>query len=179
MSTQKAVSAKSVVNNGGSVVNGGTDFDFHPVLTSRRTAANTNLGVFGSTVVQGTDVTTSTSSPYFAEVNEVLAERVKASNINNALLSGAADPVHRRSIHRLEAVRTTLWSTAYRADKFSWYTGRFVAGYPQVSVDDAMVVSGGVYQDKAADPTRSLPGQLVYRTGAKVPVTSNYSAKNG
>lgn len=178
MSTQKAVSAKSIVNNGGSVVNGGTDFDYHSVLTNRRTTANTNLGVFGSTVVQGTGVATSTSSPYFAEVNEVLAKRVKSSNTNNVLLSGAADPVRRRSINRMEAVRTTLWSTAYRANKFSLYHGRFVSGYPEVSVDDAIVVSGGVYQDKAADPTRSAPGKLVYRTGAKVPVASNYSAKN-
>lgn len=179
MSTQKAVSAKPVVNNGGSVINGGTDFEYHAVLTSRRNTANTNLGVFGSTVLQGTDVTTSTSSAYFAEVGDVVAERVRNNNINNVLLSGAADPVGRRSIHRLEAVRTTLWSTAYRADKFSWYNGKFVAGYPQVSVDDAMVVSGGVYQDKAADPTRAVPGRLVFRTGAKVPTASSYSAKKG
>jgi hypothetical protein len=179
MSIEKAISANAVVNNGGTALNAGTDFEIDPVLTNRLNSSRSDLGVFGSAVVQGDAVTTSTSSPYFAEVNEVLAKRVSATNVNDVLLSGAADPVNRKSILRMEAVRTTLWSTAFRADKFSLYTGKFQAGYPQVANDDAMVTSGGVYQDHAADPTRSVPGELVYRTGAKVPVSADYKAKNG
>lgn len=179
MSTQKAIVSRSVTNNGGSVINGGTDFESKPVFTSRRNSSNTDLGVFGSTVVETLGVTLSVDGASFAKLNEILATRVNTSNTNDILLSGASDPVNRRSIHRMQAVRTTLWSTAFRADKFSLYTGKFAAGYPEVSVDDAMVVSGGVYQDKAADPTRAVPGRLVYRTGAKVPNQSNYSAKNG
>ena len=177
MSTHKAISDNAVTNNGGSVLNGGTNYEFKPPITNRRKSSGINVGVFGSTAVAG--VATSTNSTSFAKIGEVLAFRVSSYNINNVLLSGAADPTRRKSINRMEAVRTTLWSTAYRADKFSLYTGKFQAGFPQVSNDDAMVVNGGVYQDKAANPTRTVPGRLSYRTSAKNPVVVDYKRKNG
>lgn len=177
MSTHKSISDNAVINNGGSVLNGGTNYEFKPVITNRRKSSGINVGVFGSTVVA--EVATSTSSPYFAKVREILAFRVPSYNVNNVLLSGAADPTNRKSINRMQAVRTTLWSTAYRADKFSLYSGKFEAGFPLVSNDDTMVVNGGVYQDKAANPTRTVPGRLSYRTGAKNPVVVDYKRKNG
>lgn len=183
MATQKAISANTVINNGGAAMNAGSNLSGgKSVLTERLSPGSTNLGVFGSTVVQNVNNASALTSGAFAKMNPIIGKKVSISFAkvsNNALLSGAADPVRRRSIARLEAVRTTLWSTGFRANKFSLYTGKFEAGYPQVSVDDAMVVNGGVYQDQAASPTRAVPGELVYKTGAKVPVMDNYKPKNG
>ena len=179
MSIAKAVSSNRVSNRGGTVLNAGTDFELNPVLTNRLQSSRNDLGVFGSSVVQTSTVTTSTSSGDFAVVGDVLAQRIGSTNTNDALINGAADPSNRRSIARMEAVRTTLWSTAFRADKFSLYTGKFVSGYPQVSNDSAMVVSGGVYQDHAANPTRNVPGELVFKTGARAPIMADYKAKTG
>lgn len=36
-----------------------------------------------------------------------------------------------------------------------------------------------VSSDEAASPTRSVPGELVYRTGSKIPVQDNYKSKTG
>lgn len=182
MSTHKAIASNVVNNRGGSVVNAGTDYDLNSVLGQRVRSSRTDLGVFGSTVVDGDTVDKVLSAGSFAQLNGIIAKRVTellAETSNDVLLSGAADPVRRRSIARMEAVRTTLTSTAYRAGKYNVYTGKFEAGYPQVSVDDAMVVAGGVYKDQAANPTRQVPGELVYRTGAKVPVMADYKQKNG
>lgn len=198
MSTQKAIDSNSVKNSGGSVLNGGTNYEFKPVITSRRNSSSVNVGVFGSTVIDSTNgsvpqVTTSVESSPFATLNKVVGMKISNTNVYDILLKGAASEkgstsingsnvsgvTKRKSINRMEAVRTTLWSTAFRANKFSLYTGKFVAGFPQVSNDDAMVVSGGTYQDEAADPTRSVPGRLSFKSGAKNPVVSNYSRKTG
>lgn len=182
MSTHKAVASNSVKNRGGSAMNSGSDLDINGVIGSRPQSTRTHLGAFGSTVVDGESVDKALLLGEFAQLGDVIGQKVTkllAGMPNNVLVSCAADPVRRRSIARLEAVRTTLWSTGFRANKFSLFTGKFESGYPQVSVDDAMVVVGGVYQDQAANPTRAVPGELVYRTGAKVPVMANYAAKTG
>jgi hypothetical protein len=176
MSTTKSKNSLPVKNNGGSSINVSNG-----VLSS--VGLGSSLTVYGSTVVDGTETDAALVGGVFAYNNKrPVAKRVTstlAAVSNTSLISGAADPARRRSIARMEAVRTTLTSTAYRAGKYNVYTGKFEAGYPQVSVDDAMVVAGGVYKDQAANPTRQVPGELVYRTGAKVPVMADYKQKNG
>jgi hypothetical protein len=74
-----------------------------------------------------------------------------------------------RSINKFETDRTALLTSGFRAGKLSILTGKWSLGFPigvNVSFDT----------DKAANPSASVPGQLTYRTGSKVPVNDNYKA---
>jgi hypothetical protein len=75
-----------------------------------------------------------------------------------------------RSINKLETLRTRRFTTAIRENKYNRVTGAFDSGYPVVATDS-------LGTDEAATPTASVPGELTYRTGAKVPVNDNYKAK--
>lgn len=91
---------------------------------------------------------------------------------NTALKSGANVPSLNRGIHKLEVLRTRKFTTAIRANKYNRYTGQFESGYPAVTVDTLAT-------DKAATPTRSVPGTLVYKLGQPVPVEVDYKAITG
>ncbi len=173
MSTQQvngsAVTSTSTNNNGGSVVNGGTT----TVLD------NVSLGsayVMGTLPIDGTDTDKSVSAGDFAYDNaRPVAKRYTtalAGVSNTALLSGAAVPGQIRSIHKLEVLTTRRLTTAIRANKYNRYTGAWDSGYPVVAVDS-------LGNDDAATPTRSVPGELTYKTGALVPVNDDYSPKTG
>lgn len=173
MSTQKAISANKTNNNGGSVVNAGTDYDISPVLTSRVQSSRVDNGVFASTVVLGSNTEEAVLLADFAKLHEIVARRssrtLAGSIDTNVLLSGASVPTLTRSIHKLESLITYKQSTSFRAGHFSLYTGRYVPT-PAVTTDVLAV-------DRAASPSRSVPGTLVFKAGAKNPVRTNYSAK--
>lgn len=173
MATKKAINSQPQKNNGGSVINAGTDFEASPVLGYRFNSSNANVGVFGSAVVEGVNTTASLALGDFAQLHSIVARRVSdslAGNISNSvLLSGASVPGLVRSIHKLEVLRTQRQSTSFRAGNFNLYTGKYNPA-PTVAVDSLAT-------DTAATPTREVPGKLVFRTGAKVPVSSNYKAK--
>lgn len=82
----------------------------------------------------------------------------------------------RRSIHKLEHMRTRRVATAIRAGNWNIYTGTFSTD-PTVA-DDAPTWG----TDEAANPTRAIPGELVYRhsgmpDGTYGPVQKDYPAK--
>jgi len=87
-----------------------------------------------------------------------------------------ADYGIRRSIHKLEHMRTVRVATAIRAGYWNVYTGKWTTD-PAVA-DDAPTWG----TDDAATPTRAKPGELVYRhsgmsDGTYGPVQKDYPAK--
>lgn len=166
------ISGNKADNDGGIVKAGGT-----PVDTRIKASAKVYEGereVVGSTIVDGNNLNKSVDAGKLAYNNQdPIAKKVTvelAGVPNKVLQSGAAQPQLVQSINKLNVLRTRRFTTAIRENKYNRYTGRFDAGYPVVAVDPLAT-------DSAANPTRTLPGQLVYKTGAKVPVTSDYKSK--
>jgi hypothetical protein len=89
---------------------------------------------------------------------------------NTSILTPGNDGDTVRSINKVETVRTRRFTTAVRANKYNRVTNKFDSGFPVVAVDS-------VATDEAATPTRAVPGELTYRTGAKTPYNDNYKAK--
>ena len=174
MATQQvdgnAVTSTSTNNRGGAVVNGGTS-----TILDSVDLGYSNVGVFGSSVADGTDTDKALSDGTFSYNNSSpIAKRVTESLsgvTNTVLLSGADQPQLIRSIHKLEVVRTRRLTTAIRAGYWNIYSGTWSTN-PTVAVDSLAT-------DDAANPTRSSPGELTYMTGAIVPVNDDYKAKTG
>lgn len=165
-----AVTSTSTDNNGGTIkANGSVGGTFEASATTQM-----KTGVFASTVVDNDNADKALSGGTFAYNNErPIAKKttdILAGVAEDFLVSGAAVPSLRRSIHKIESVRTRKLTTAIRENRYSEFTGEFDAGYPEVSVD-----SFGA--DNAANPTRTVPGELVYRDGSPLPVQDDYKAK--
>ena len=160
----------TLVNNKGAAAKVSTSSLLVGVATARE-----DVGVFGSTVIDNNDSEKALSAGVFAYDNESpIAKRVTVSLStvsNDYLLSGAADPTERRSIHKLEVLRSRLATTAIREGRWNEYTGEYDPGYP-------LVVTDPLSTDNAATPTRAVPGTLVYAGQSSVS-TVNYSEKTG
>lgn len=171
MATQQqngsAVTVTSTKNDGGSIVKAGA---VNPSLANAVSVSSPSVGVFGSTVVPDTVTTNdyatkSVSANAFAKNNQ----SPQGMKLTDPLKSGALVPGLIRSIHKLETLRTRRLTTAIRAGYWNIYTGQFTTP-PTVATDS-------LASDSAANPTRSSPGDLVYRTGQKTPVVTNYKPK--
>lgn len=182
MATQQvngsAVTSTSTVNDGGTVVNGGNT----TILTSVDLGYS-NVGVFGSSVIDGSDADKALSAGTFSYSNQSpVAKRVTeelAGGVSNTFLqSGASKPSLTRSIHKLEVLRTRRLTTAIRAGKWNIYKGAFLNNQNQTA-DLPTVAVDSLNSDNAATPTRAVPGELTYKTGAPVPVQDDYKAKTG
>jgi hypothetical protein len=166
------ISGNKATNDGGTIKAGGN------IADARVESADKVYGgerqVVGSVVVDGVNTDKGVSSGVFAYNNQSPVGKkvtVTLGGVSNTVLrSGAAQPQLVQSINKLNVLRTRRFTTAIRENKYNKYTGRFEAGYPVVAVDTLAT-------DNAANPTRTLPGQLVYKIGANVPVTSDYKAK--
>jgi hypothetical protein len=160
----------STKNKGGSAKKAGAS---SKILNNISIGVN-NVGVFASTVVDGTDTDSAVAEGVFAYNNQQpIARRVTislATVVNSVLLSGAGIPSQVRSINKRESYISEGTSTAFRAGHFNLYTGRYSPA--PVSVVE---VPG---TDNAASPTRNVPGRLVFRSGRGTPISQNYSAKN-
>lgn len=141
-------------------------------------------GVFGSTVLDLNDTDKAVSSGTFAYNNQKPVAKRYSTTINGTsntvLQSGASVPSLVQSIHYIkvctmgcsDGVRTRKLTSAIRQNKFNEYTGEFDAGYPVVSADNFST-------DDAAQPSRAVPGELTYKTGAPNPVNDFYKEKTG
>jgi len=134
------------------------------------------VGVFNSTPVLGTTNGLSNvkaiSGGTFAHNHVkpisayITTERAGVSL--EAVAGPAGSPNLIQSIHKLETVITNRTASAFRAG-FNFYTGQF---------SNAVVSNGdNLGVDVAANPTRAIPGQLVYQIGGQVPASVNYKAK--
>lgn len=160
--------------NGGAVARGGSGASG---LLDNVAVSRYNAGVFGSTVLDNDSADKALSSGTFAYDNESpvakrLTTELAGGVSNTTLLSGAAVPANVRSIHKLETLRTQRITTAIRANKYNRYTGSWDAGFPANAVD-------ALNSDNAATPTRSVPGELTYKTAAPLAVNDDYKPKNG
>lgn len=179
------VTKASTANNGGTAMNAGSS----STVLKNKTLGRDNQNVFGSKVVSDAVIDyadPALSSGTFAYNNtKPIATRITttlAGSVSNSFLrSGGSDLGSRRSIHRQEKVRTTRTTTAIRAGYWNIYTGRWTTS-PTTAVDSfwdiANDTTSATSTDNAADPTRSVPGELTYKLGQKVPVSTTYSAKN-
>lgn len=95
-----------------------------------------------------------------------------AGQANTLLRSGASDFGVRRSIHKLEHLRTRRVASAIRSGYWNIYSGVFSTA-PTVADD---ISTFGT--DEAATPTISKPGELVYRWGKPLPEQDDYQARS-
>lgn len=167
-----SVTSTSTDNNGGTVkANGVTGGTFQAAKITQE-----STGVFGSVVVNNNDADKALSAGIFAYNNQYpIAKRISTSlsTVSNSVLqSGADQPSLVRSIHKLEVLRTRKATTAIREGRFDIYTGKYDSGYPVVVVD---ILS----TDTAANPTRSNPGLLNYKSSSLSIVSDSYAKKTG
>jgi hypothetical protein len=92
------------------------------------------------------------------------------AGINTNVIKSPGNDGVKRSINKVENNKSILFTTALRANKYNRVTGKWDSGYPA-----AQTISFS--SDDAANPTLSVPGELTYRTGAKVPVNDEYASK--
>lgn len=157
--------------------NHGTAKNIGSVSTALENSAlgRVNLGVFGSTVIDGMDTDTAISGGTIAHnhikpiTTRVTTELGGVSN--DALKTTANVPGLSRSIHKRESFKSSGYATAIRAGYFNRYTGKWTVNPTPVTENPGT--------DNAATPTRGVPGELVYKTGASLPVRDNYKAKTG
>jgi len=164
-----AVTSTSTVNNGGTMLANGTA---NTALESINTARE-NVGVFGSTVVDGDSADKAVSAGTFAYDNEApISKRITtelAGVASDVLATTGSNPELVRSIHKLETLRTRRLTTAIRNNKWNEYSGEWDAGFPVTATDSLST-------DTAANPSRTVPGKLNYFLGS-APVSINYKAR--
>jgi hypothetical protein len=172
-------------NNSGSVLRAKNTGLVHGV-----SVGGTNLSFIGSRVLVTKDIAKAVSAALIAyNTRQPVGMKVSSTiggRSNTALKSGADVPSQIRGINKLESVLTRRELTAIRAGKFNFYTGKWAAGYPVVTNDTGttgtagvLVNASNVYTDKAATPTRAVPGRLTFKGSSRNAVTVNYKAKNG
>lgn len=137
-------------------------------------------GVFGSTVLDNSWADKALTAGTFKYDNlRPIAPRlttVLAGVSNTILRSGADTPALFRSIHKQEKQRTVLVTTAIRAGAWNIYSGVYspvLSGQLDKSFGDSL------FNDKAAQPSRTSTGRLIYKGGALNPVTTSYASKTG
>jgi hypothetical protein len=165
------VTPQSTSNDGGTIKANGL---VTSGVVSSISTPRSDLGVFGSTVLDNDSADPALSAGVFAYNNQrPVAKKITTSLStvsNDYLRSTAGNPGGINSIHKIESVTTRKLTTAIRTNKWNEYSGKFDVGFPQVSTD-----SFGT--DDAANPTKSVPGELVYRDGSPTPVTDTYKPK--
>lgn len=166
------VTASGAKNVGGSATKLGSDSS----LLDNVSVARAQSDVFGSTVVDGDDTDEALSASVIAYNNQrPIAMRLTteiSGQSNTFLRSGANVPGQLRSINKRESFKVSRIATAIRAGYWNIYSGTWST--PPTSATE----SPG--NDVAASPTRSAPGDLVFRTGQPLPVRNqDYKPKTG
>lgn len=158
----------STNNNSGSIIAGGSN----PSLVAKRDPQGSDVGVFGSVVVESNVLgnTTAVGAGVFAHQHtKPLTARVttELAGVANTALANTSNIVT-KSIHKIESVVTNRTATAFR-NGFNLYTGAF-SGAVTTATDS-------LGSDVAANPSAAVPGKLVYKLSKPVAVVSSYKAK--
>ena len=191
------ISGSTTRNNGATVLNGG-NIDSGSTVTNTDTLMDVlhsgngtsgGAGTYGSQVraITGTKwkpgITSSKSGGSMAyqptkEDPQFLIRGV-ASKVNNTsntvLYSGASDKAGRRAINHLAK------NHRYHITSIDYKTGIATKGgsagnaFNYVQADDGSTAA----TDDAANPSRAIPGELVYMHGALTPKQDDYKAKTG
>lgn len=177
-----SVTLTSTVNNGGTAINVGGSSS----VLDNRSLGGDYQGVFGSTVIDNSSADKAVSGGVFAHNHTgPIAKPVttEIAGVSSSVLSTTGgQPGLTRSIHRQEVVTTTRTATAIRAGYWNDYSGSWSTS-PTTATDAFWDISGDATSatstDEAASPSRAVPGELTYKLGQPVPVSADYSAKNG
>lgn len=146
---------------------------------------------YGSQIATGTNVRRSvvgaTSFATMAEGFYIIrrggaqTEQIHGDSYTS-LRSGASDG-RRRSIHKVEILRSPLTATALRENHWNQVSGVWDAGYPQNDngsgtwgIDQNAFVTDGT-ADNAALPSGEIPGELVYKEPKNTPVQDDYKER--
>jgi hypothetical protein len=161
-------------NNGGVSINTGSSVVLSNVKLGSLDVPTTSI------VVDDENTQKALTSGVFAYNNSKPVSKrltVALSTVaNTTLLSGALVPSQILAVNKIQAVNTNKFTTAIRAGYFNIYNGKFV----DTNTGEAYTVpfaTDTFATDNAANPTRDVPGSLVYGIGSKVPVSANYSKK--
>jgi hypothetical protein len=164
-------SGSSTNNNHGTAKRIGTASS----ILEDRPLGSVDVGVFGSTVIDGDYTNKAVSAGTIAHnhVKPITAKvTAELGGVASSALSTTANvPGQLRSINKRESYRSPGTATAFRAGYFSLYTGKFTTNPTPVTENPGT--------DNAASPTRSVPGSMRFKSGAPVAVAKNYPAKNG
>lgn len=164
------VTATSTRNKGGTGINTASS----SVLSNSVNLGYEDVGVFGSVVVDGDDTDKAVDASNFANSTQRPVAKRLTSELgglsNDVLLSGAAQPQLIQSVNKLDTIKSTLQTTAYRDGRWNFFTGQYDAGYPLSSDDDFL-------PDVEARVTRTAPGNFAYKGGNPLPLTESYPVK--
>jgi hypothetical protein len=150
-----------------------------------------NHDVYGSKVVELSNITTKalTAGTFAYTVGSIIRRVTLAlSGVSNTvLMTGASNYGQRQAIHQVVSVRSYLVATAIRAGSWTQYTASWTTTgtAPTAQNDFSTMVTtntaadGGGTTDEAANPSYSVPGELLYRDGSPTPKQADYAAKTG
>jgi hypothetical protein len=178
-----SVTSTSTKNNSGSFITSGTSTGSTKLIAQQ--SASAQVGVFSSTVYDNSSADKALSGGTFAFNNSrptAMKTTTTLAGVSKPFLSsGANDTDNKRSIHKLEKIRTRRITTAIRNNKWNQYSGSWDAGFPVNAVDDfwslATASGSATSTDHAAAPTMSVPGEMTYKLGNPVPVLADYKPK--
>jgi hypothetical protein len=178
MSTQAAVSGNTTKNNGGTIKKAGNaNTTTGPITVSRTLMQDAKATPYGAQVALSSGSAGSSGNLGTASALTNFAYKMVAGryimkkntsyvngSANTLLTSCASDVGRRRSIHKLETTR--VYGSGYLTS-WDYETGAITKG-----ANKGQVASFG--NDHAARPTSAIPGELTYKTGAKLPVQDDY-----
>jgi len=180
--SKQAVTSGAPVNNGGTIKKAGNaNTTTGPITVSRTLADDAWRSPYGSNVTQAVSPGSSGNIGTFSAFTNfnhqnvpgeyIMRKRTRYVNgsANTLLTSCASDVGIRRSIPKLETTR--VLGSGYLTS-WDYETGAITKG-----ANAGEVASFG--NDDAARPTDAIPGELAYKTGAKLPVEDDYKPRTG
>ena len=193
MSSQ-AVTSGGPVNNGATIKKAGNiNTTTGPVTVSRSLMDDAKTTQYGSKVVLSSGSTGSSGNIGTANAFTNFAYQMVAGRYimkkNTAYVNGSANTLLnscagdfgiRRPIPRLETTRAMGSGVGTSWD---YETGAITKGAragEEINFIDPMTAGGATAStDAAANPTDAVPGELSYKTGAKLPTTDEYQPRTG
>ena len=183
------ISGSTTRNNGATVLNGG-NVDSTNAVTNSDTLMDVlhKAGAYGGKVLASTGtkfkpgVTTSKGSgtlayqPAASDPQFLLrGYSTKVNNVSNTILqSGSSDKAGRRAINPIVKTHD------YNITSIDYVTGIATKHGSAGAVKNYVKMDGTTAAtDDAANPTRAIPGELVYMYGALTPKQDDYKAKTG
>jgi len=182
------ISGSTTRNNGATILNGG-NIDSSNAVTNSDTLMDVlhKAGAYGGKVLASTGtkwkpgVTTSKGSgalAYQPGANDpqflIRTVASKVNNVSNDVLLFGSDMAGRRAINPIVKTHD------YNITSINYVTGIATKHGSAGAVKNYVKMDGTTAAtDDAANPTRAIPGELVYMYGALTPKQDDYKAKTG
>ena len=177
MSSQKAISGNTQKNNGATILQAG-NYTSGAVTNKVTLRANAIEDGYGSKVIEKASQGTFNAATTFGRkmsAGDYIMKRVTTTVngvANTFLRSGAADAGAKRYPTPINYTRLL------DEDSWDYVTGAVTKGGNEGNQSNFVnPATGGTAADVAAHGTNAVPGELVYRTGAKLPVQDDYAPR--